>query len=235
MARRMMSLKTEWENLGVTDKYYMAVPPIQPDENTKGYTTIHYPRLRRALAIHVGAEEGKVDRILEMMNYTFSSEGYILNNYGIEGVSFEYNEEGDIDYIPEYQEAVDNKTMPQEDIIRGSFVEEDIGLEPNGIYMPQNRDHEHIVGASKLYEDGGLIKRNLLEAIHFTDEEREEITNLNADIKTYTDEHLDQFIMGTRSLDEWDDFVAGYDKLQLDRYLEIYNIALQRALELLEE
>lgn len=226
---RIRWAETEWKNLGITDRYYMAVPPIQPDENIKGYTTIHYPKLRNALAIYIGAEEGKVDRILEMINYTFSPEGFILSNYGIEGVSFRYNEEGEIEYIPEYQEAVDNKTMPPEKIIRGSFTEK-IKLEPNGIYMPNNRDNEHIITAAKLYEDGGLIKRNWLEAIRFTDEELDEVTQLKADIRTYTDENLDKFIMGIRPTEEWDDFVAGFKNLNLDRYLEIYNTAFQRAM-----
>jgi hypothetical protein len=49
------------EELGVTDKFYEAVPPLQPDENTKGFTTIHFPKMRKAYAIYSGVEEGKVD------------------------------------------------------------------------------------------------------------------------------------------------------------------------------
>ena len=230
---RITWAETEWGNLGIADRYYVAVAPIQPDENTLGYTTIHYPKLRGGLAIYTGAEKGKVNRILEMVNYSFSPEGNILINYGEEGVSFQYNDKGEIDYIPEYKEAVDNKTMPEEKIIKGTFTST-LKLEPNGIYMPNNRKNENVIAAAKLYEDGGLIKRNWLEAIRFTDEELDEVTQLKADIKTYTDENLDKFIMGIRPMGEWDDFVAGYKNLNLDRYLEIYNTALKRALDLIE-
>lgn len=221
---------TEWANLGVTDKYLIAVPPIQPDANTPGYTTIHYPKLRGGLAIYVGAEKGKVDRILEMCDYNFSEEGNILVNYGIENVSFYYGEDGLIYDVPEYRQAVDNKTMPQKDQIKGTFTST-IRLEPNGVYTPQYRRYQAVLDAAKMYEDGGLIKRNWVEVIRFSNDEQKEINELNANIKTYTDENLDKFIMGVKSMDEWDAFVEGYKQFKLDRYLEIYNAAYKRAMD----
>lgn len=226
---RIKWISDEFAKLGVTDKYYEAIPPLQPDAGTKGYTTIHYPRLRSAAAIYKGASKEKVERLLEIFEYNLSEEGFMLTNYGIEGLSYTIGADGQVEDIPEYRKAYDAGTLKPEEKVLGDFASI-IKIEPNAIYLPQNRPYTAVIDAAKLYEDGGLIQRNWIEAIRFTDEEQRKITQLEADIKTYTDEMLDQFIMGVKPMSEWDSFVAGYSKLKLDEYLNIYNDAMKRAL-----
>ena len=62
------------------------------------------------------------------------------------------------------------------------------------------------------------------------DAETEEYNALYNDIKTKVDENLDQFIMGVKSMDDWEGFVAELKAMNIDRVLEIQNTALQRAL-----
>ncbi len=228
---RIRWAQTEWAKLGVTGKYYQAIPPVQPDENTKGFTTIHYPAIRDAAAIYREASPEKVERILEMFEYALSEEGNILVNYGIEGVSFEYGEDGIIEDVAEYREQVDAGTMPQEDIVKGDFAQL-IRLEPNGVYSAPNRPYQNVLAAAEMYEGGGLIRQNWINAIRFTNDEQSRITELSADIRTYTDENLDKFIMGISPMDEWDSYIDGFANIRLEEYLEIYNTAYQRAREL---
>lgn len=227
---RIKWAEVEWGKLGVTGKFYQAVPPIQPDENTTGYTTIHYPTMRDAAAVFIGASEAKVDRIMEIFNYNFSEEGNLLLSYGIEGKSFRYNEQGEIDDIPEYRKGFDEKTLPSDQWVRGDFAQI-IRREPNTIYSPQNRPYQNVLDAAKMYEDGGLIRQNWVSAIRFDQEEQKRVTTLAADIKTYTDENLTQFIVGIRPLDQWDTFVAGYDALNLQEYLDLHNASLEKVME----
>ena len=229
----------EFAKLGITDRYYSPMPLIQPDANTKGTTTIHYPKLRDAFAVFVGCEDGKVDRIMEISNYNFSPEGFELHTYGIEDISFTIDADGVYQHVPEYDAAVkadDRVALPMDKRVSGDVAR--FGrIEPNGIYGIDNRANTRVQEAAAMYEDGGLIRNNWLEVIRFTEEEQSEVTQMKADLKTYTDENLDKFIMGITSMDQWDSFVAGYSRIGigLDAYLEIYNTAYDRAKVLLAQ
>ncbi|MGI5899505.1 MAG: hypothetical protein ACOX8S_06220 [Christensenellales bacterium] len=227
----------EFAKLGVTDKYYQAMPLIQPDANTKGTTTIHYPKLRDAFAVFVGVEDGKVDRIMEMSNYNFSPEGFELHTYGIDGISFFIDSDGLYQHVPEYDAAIkadDRVALPMDKRVSGDVAR--FGrLEPNGIYGIDNRQHERVQAAAVMYEDGGLIRDNKLQLIRLTEEEQSRATQLKTDLETYTQENIVQFIMGIKSMDQWDAFVADYSRIGegLDTFLQIYNDAYTRAKDLL--
>ena len=50
---------------------------------------------------------------------------------------------------------------------------------------------------------------------------------LATDINKYVGENMIQFISGNKNIDsDWDAYVAGFDRLKLDRYLEIIQTAM---------
>ena len=219
----------QWANLGVTDKYYQSVPPLQPDENTKGYTTIHFPKQRKSYGVYVGVEPGKIDRIMEIWDFNFSDEGFMFTGFGTEGVNYYINDAGLPRPLESYQKGVADGTIPESERFGGK-TKDGPHTEFNAIF---ETDYVQIADARVMYEDGGLIKRNMLEPCRFTDEENSTYTKLYADISTYMSENLDQFIMGVKSMDQWDAFVAEFDKMGIQTCLDIYNAACQRALALL--
>jgi putative aldouronate transport system substrate-binding protein len=226
----------EWALLGVTDKYYQAFPPLDPDENTQGTITFHYPKLRDSFAVSAAAEDGKVDRIMEIANYNFSPDGFERLTYGVKDVSFTIDAQGLYQHVPEYHEKALADTLLPEENVTAAGIPHLLGrLEPNGATSIDNRDNQLVQDAVEMYEGGGLIRNNLTEAIRFTDEEQDEVNQMKADLKTYTDENISQFITGVKSMDGWDAFIEGYQNIGigLDRYLEIYNTAYDRARELL--
>ena len=221
----------EWAKLGVTDKWYTAITPLSPDGTTKGQTTIHYPRQRQCGAIFIGADEAKVERILEMLDYSYSPEGDTLINYGIEGESFNYAADGSIELIAEYQDAVAAATMPFEDIIKGNMTY--IKLETNGIYAPAKADYPNVKASGELYEQGGYIRSDLGIAVRYTEDEQDIISKYEADIKTYTNEQLTKFITGITPIDQWDAYIAGFEAYHLDEYMAAVNAASARAAALI--
>lgn len=62
----------------------------------------------------------------------------------------------------------------------------------------------------------------------FTLEEQEEVTELTMELQTQFDSNIDAFITGTRSMDEWDDFVQEQIDAGSERLEELYNTAYQR-------
>jgi len=217
----------EWAKLGVTDKWYTAITPLSPDGTTKGQTTIHYPRQRCCGAIFTGASEEEVERILEMIDFSYSPEGTELINYGIEGVSFNYAADGSYELIAEYHDAVAAGTYPMEDKISGNM--NFIKLEENGIYAISKKDYPNVKISGELYEQGGYIRSDLANAVRYTDEEQDVISKYETDIKTYTNEQLTKFITGITPIDQWDAYIAGFADYHLDEYMAAVNAGAARA------
>ena len=61
-----------------------------------------------------------------------------------------------------------------------------------------------------------------------TAEESKEMARIMNDINTYRDEYTLKFILGTVSMDEWDNYVSTIKGMGLDKVLEIQNTALER-------
>ena len=66
-----------------------------------------------------------------------------------------------------------------------------------------------------------------LNSYFMTEEQAESISMYKTDLDTYFKENLTAFITGTRSLDTWDEYVAGAKSLNVDEvcgvYQELYN------------
>ena len=103
----------------------------------------------------------------------------------------------------------------------------------NGIYSLANAPYPNVVASGELYEQGGYIRDNLLNAVRFTDEEQDVISQYETDLKTYCDEQLQKFITGVTPLDQWDAYIAGYEAYHLQEYLDAYNAAAARATALI--
>ena len=59
--------------------------------------------------------------------------------------------------------------------------------------------------------------------------ENEVINTYAADLKTYFDENMSAFIMGTRSLDEWDSYVDAVKAMGVDEVIAVYQASVDRA------
>ncbi|MBQ8088866.1 MAG: ABC transporter substrate-binding protein, partial [Clostridia bacterium] len=65
---------------------------------------------------------------------------------------------------------------------------------------------------------------------YYTVDEADEMSSLKTDLDTYKKEWRGYFISGQKSLEtDWDEYVAGYNGLNLDRFLEIYRSAREQA------
>ncbi len=209
---------TQWTSLGYTDRYYMPVAPIQPEKGVTGYTVFQYPSFQDSWAISKDASPETIDRIMEIFDYGFTENGYVLYNWGIEGLYFDYDETGRPVMRPEY----------------GDFNAGNKGIALcfprrvyNGIEFAVN---PRVKDAQTMYVDGGLIIPNYIQMLRLTESELKVYNTLYPDIQTYMDENLDAFIFGTKELNEdnWQDFVDKFDDLGLEDVLTVYNQALER-------
>ena len=76
--------------------------------------------------------------------------------------------------------------------------------------------------ATKLYEPFDQ-KESYPAGVFISPEHAEEISHLYTSIDRHVETSMLQFITGNKDIDkEWDSYVAGFERLNLDRYLQIY-------------
>ncbi|MBO9605575.1 MAG: extracellular solute-binding protein [Paenibacillaceae bacterium] len=62
-------------------------------------------------------------------------------------------------------------------------------------------------------------------AVSFDDDALKKATELGNQIETYTSENAIKFIIGQKSMSDWDSFMAGYKSLKIDDWVKLYNDA----------
>jgi putative aldouronate transport system substrate-binding protein len=214
------------------------VGPMQSPTSTKRITKLHYPRVRDSVsAISVNAKNA--DRILDFYEYCFSDEGFLLQNFGIEGISFEY-QNGNPVLLPEYNAADLQKKLGQPGFpvnvgtinTKGGYP----GINMNELLflyedtsVPANEETRK---ARDLYEaHPEWIQNHWIASLSFTQEEKDILNPIKAELDTYRGEMLDKFVMGIEPMSRWDDFTAQIRRMNLDTTIKIYQDALDRILK----
>ncbi|MCL2833882.1 MAG: extracellular solute-binding protein [Treponema sp.] len=209
--------------------YRMAgVGPMQSPITGKRNTVIHYPRVRdKSASISVNAKAP--ERILDFFEYCFTDDGFILMNFGIEGLSFSY-----VNGIPfpdpTYSTRKDRGEVPPigstMDMVKNQADE--LFFNYND---PAREDHRLTREARDLYMNNDFIRENWIASLSFTDAERQILSPINAELNTYRGEMLDKFIMGVETMDHWDAFVSQIKRMNLDQAVKIYQDALDRMIK----
>ncbi|WP_020620319.1 extracellular solute-binding protein [Paenibacillus daejeonensis] len=178
------------------------------------------------------ASEAQQIALIQMVDYMFTMEGQTNGASGMEGIDWRKPEAGEealgegvepqVALIPAAEgEAPRNAGwsgtahfyMPKE--YRDSFVQ---GTE---IYDPANYERR-LYQATLLYEGHEPEELFPLWSIWIAQEEVDEASILQTNIKSYIEQNALQFITGNKSLEkDWDAYVKGLQDLQIDRYLEI--------------
>ncbi len=155
----------------------------------------------------------------KFIDYLMSDEVGELTWYGIEGTDYEIVD-GEIQFKEVY--------LKSEDSYRSKMGYNFDGLpsyQLGGGYMATQckfvRDMSNDV-LSKYVMNPSITFSYKLE------EENEVIRSYLADLRTNFSENLTAFIMGTRSLDTWDAYIADLQKMNLDQVLEVYQAISDR-------
>lgn len=167
-----------------------------------------------------------VPATLRWMDYFYSEEGAKLFFMGVEGETFEVNENGDLQYLEKITNSPDGLTMEQE---LSKYIIW-LGIGYPGIVREATFKGAETLPASLETAEG--LKPYLPEEIWprftYTVEENNKLIGLQADIHKYVDEMRDKFITGAEPLSNWDNYVNKVKKMKLDEYMEIQNQALER-------
>lgn len=166
-----------------------------------------------------------VDLAAKFLDYSYSDEGEMLNNFGIEGESYTM-----VDGEPKYTENITNSpkglSMAQalgmyvRSCAEGPFVQDERYIEQ---YYPTDQQRE----ALDIWSINETEKRQM-PLVTLTADEQTEYSNIMTDFETFKSENIIAFIIGTRPINEFDKFVQECKSRNLDRAVEIYQTAYER-------
>ena len=161
----------------------------------------------------------------KFLDFSYSEEGSMLNNFGIEGDSYTM-----VDGNPIYTEKITNDpnglTMAQAMGIyvrscgEGPFIQDERYIEQ---YYPTD-DQRNALNVWSVNE----TDKRQMPLITLTAEEQSEYSKIMTDFETFRNESIIAFIMGTRSTDDYDTFIKECKDRGIERAIEIYQKAYDR-------
>ena len=162
-----------------------------------------------------------------VIDYWVSEEGTALTRYGVEGLSYDW-----VDGKIVFKEVVTNDPNGL-----GLADALEMYTGPNlinpGVMTRESRMNSYTMqeqlDALEVWDYPDNTTR-VLPAISMTTEELEEFNMLITDIKTYAKEYRMKFILGSESLDKFDEFREGLVDLGIERAIELKQAAYDRFL-----
>lgn len=157
-------------------------------------------------------------------DYWYSYEGYLLSNYGIEGVHWEFDNEGTPQYIPEALEGYDSVNLAF-----ATFTSQDlpnVKADNRLAFSFSDRDN----ACFEAWSTDKTNDYNIGSKAVFTTEESEAASQIYNDIITYTSECAFKFVNGDLNLEgDWDTYVNTVESMNLAALTKIVQGAYDRA------
>ena len=221
-------------------KWVMIAEPKTLDGNIGYRACDHYvgKTLSEGTGTIVNAKAENIDILMKIIDYQYSDEMIELTNWGIEGVTFYTDENGEKWYTDEIM----NAENPQQAL--GQYgVNQSMCCRSGILYLPQENDaamklcynnpyyYNGEYGATNCWSFSNIVfdehaNRMAIKpaSYAFTDEQHEDASvNLTA-LNTFVSEQYAKFISGDRSLDEYDAFLEEMNNYgDIDLVESIYN------------
>ena len=176
-------------------------------------------------AISASSTEEEVQLACMLLNYFYTEEGSLMLNYGTEGVSFEYRDDGTPWFTDLVLNNPDGLTQMQALITYATF------------YTPGlSDDAKYNISAVTTYSDfvkiwGETDNADDMPPVSLTAEEQDAVNQVYGDVSTYLSEVVAKFIIGDMDPGDdtvWQDYLDKMDALGVQDMIEGYSAALER-------
>lgn len=168
-----------------------------------------------------------VEAALKLLDYAFSEEGNLLYNFGVEGISFEYDAEGVAQFTDLITNNPDGLTLKEAMILwcrntsGGPFVKE------AGPILAQRRDNQDQYDAPYIW-DASIDWSKCLPRMVYSGEENEEYNDIMTEIATILEEMTTKIIIGDEPVDAWADYVEDMYDAGIEDAIAIVQTAYDR-------
>lgn len=208
---------------------YLAIMP-QPTVSGYDRKVYHNGKYSSGLAPNsdiVFADSDFVEETIRWIDYRFSEEGYMITNYGIEGVTFHYDENG----VPQLEDLL----VKNPDGMSAGFAQEYYLIHNGAVVFLLPREENQASEEGRKYNElwAGYGEWNLTGNLTYTIEESEQRGPLVTDLTTYINEFVGKVIMGMTELNDatWAEFQNQLTTMGMDTVVEITQAAYDRYLK----
>lgn len=216
---------------------------------------VQYPALTPDQKVHIRQWDGyykgdpavitsaceNPELLVKWYDYHYTEDGMLLLNFGLENDSYELIDEP-LSWDPIWAEFAPQLWNSGKTPV---FTDK-INSDPTGLdfYDAINKYRPHVstrllyfrcyepepgcFGEGRSVEWCKADSTYVAKGKSFTAEEQIRYNELRADIDTYCDEMIDKYIMGTESLDTYDEFIAQLQAMGVDEMISIYQTAYAR-------
>ncbi|MBE7035491.1 MAG: extracellular solute-binding protein [Ruminococcaceae bacterium] len=197
--------------------------PVMKKGDKPEFAAVASPFLANGSAAITGQCKN-VELAARWLDYGYSEEGRMYNNFGTEGVSYNM-----VDGEPVFSDMIMNDPagispammMYAKGTYSGTFIQD-------GRVVAQMQSKPAASRAAVLTWAENNMEEHLMPLTTPTIEEQAEVSNLRSELDTYVDEMTLKFIVGQESLDGFDTFVSKIESFGLERLFELYNAGLKR-------
>lgn len=177
--------------------------------------------------MYVSADCDDLEVLGAWMNFMYSKEGAMLQGYGIEGTDYTLDDEGNVQFTDKILNNPDGYTPS--DAYSMTVANFRFGLSNWYGAMLYNGEEklEEYFATEDIWTNQDTSKY-ISTKITMTAEETDTYNTLYSDIQTYVDESVAQFIMGTKSMDEWDAFTQQLTDMGIEECIQMKQNALDR-------
>ncbi len=167
-----------------------------------------------------------VEAAIRYLDYGYSPEGIMLNNFGVEGETYLIDAEGNIRWTEEIQQQIDASSV---DDVLGRYL-------VCGITTWASLCDVRTFKLMRTYPgqyEAGEIWGQASDAIDLppltpTTEESGIVAPILNNVQTYRDEVVGNIIQGIESMDAYDAMVEQAREMGIEQVVDIYNAALER-------
>lgn len=174
--------------------------------------------------ITTNCTEEQLKVALAILNWGYTEEGMIYWNYGEEGVSFEYDENGH----PQFTDMIVNHELGESEARR--IYTGAVTIVPASAqiwtkrYDPRSQE---TVDCTMMFCSNNISADYRVPTLTYSDDVKQERNDLYNAIKSYVDEMALKFVTGEESLDNYDEYEEQLKKLGVERLFEIMTEAYQ--------
>ncbi len=200
--------------------------PVLTKGQTLKYRQADYPvTTSKSAAITKACKD--LDAAARLIDYGYSEEGNMILNWGPEGLLYVMK-----DGWPAWSEAVQNgadglnstQALKKYSSFNGPYAADHW----TRLLMKGSYNTYESITALLVWEEKNGLNPGTPPPISLLPEEISEYANKFNEINTYTSEQYTKFIMGDRSLDEFDDYIATLEKMGIEDLLRMQQAALDR-------
>jgi len=217
---------------------YDAVPPLTgPNGSDTTWAGPGNGAAGASFVITNRASEAKQQKLMQILDYIYSTDGHLQGEFGVEGVNWARPESGDVPLDETVAPLFKTLQAPEGEGLNNAwgamtqyFSDETFRggqVVPTDVYSPEGYERR-LFEATKLYEGHESDEAFPYWDVAVTGDAAKELASVQTNVETLVVQASAEFVTGTRDIEsdeDWAEFQQNLTDLGAERYVELYQQA----------